>query len=159
RAHLLEGLGIALANIDPVIALIKGSTSPAEAKEKLVAKVWQPGAVVQMLERAGADASRPEDLPENYGLSAEGYRLSPVQAQAILDLRLHRLTGLEQEKIFEEFQQLLTDIAGYLQILQNPDQLMQVIRNEMLEIKQQFGDQRRSEIIDAQVDLTNEDLI
>lgn len=159
RAHLLEGLGIALANIDEVIALIKGSPTPPEAKEKLLARVWRPGAVLQMLERSGAAISRPEDLEDVYGLSKEGYRLSPTQAQAILDLRLHRLTGLEQDKIFEEYKQLLQDIEGLLQILQDPEKLMQVIRNEFLEVKENYGDARRTQIIEGQLDISNEDLI
>lgn len=159
RAHLLEGLGIALANIDEVIALIKASSSPAIAKEGLLARVWPAGAVSQMLERAGTSNSRPDDLSQEYGLTAAGYRLSPVQAQAILDLRLHRLTGLEQDKIFAEYEELMQSIIGYLAILQDPDRLMSVIRQELLEVKEQFGDTRRTEIIDDQLDLTHEDLI
>lgn len=159
RAHLLEGLGIALANIDEVIAMIKASSSPAEAKVQLLAKVWKVGSVQAMLERAGSDASRPENLDREYGVVKDGYRLSPEQAQAILDLRLHRLTGLEQDKILNEYQELLNKIAELLEILHNPERLLQVIRAELLEVKEQFGDQRRTEIIDAQSDLTNEDLI
>src|SRR5512138_1692969 len=110
RAHILEGQAVALANIDEVIAVIKRSPSPNEAKTALCATVWKPGAVTQMLERAGAAATRPEDLAEEYGLKEDGYHLSDVQAQAILDLRLNRLTGLEQDKIWQEFQQLLLQI-------------------------------------------------
>lgn len=159
RAHILEGLGIALANIDEMIALIKASPNPAEAKEKILAKAWQPGLVSQMLERSGAEISRPENLEAHYGLTSAGYRLSPVQAQAILDLRLHRLTGLEQEKIFDEYKQLLEDIKNLLQILQDPERLMQVIRDELLEVKEKFGDERRTEIIEQQGDINIEDLI
>ncbi len=159
RAHLLEGLAVALANIDPMIALIKASPNPIEAKEKLLAQVWRPGSVLSMLERTGAESSRPDDLLEIYGISPEGYRLSPTQAQAILDLRLHRLTGLEQEKIFIEYQELLGEIAKFLEILQDPERLMAVIRAELLEVKEQFGDARRTQIIQGDVDISTEDLI
>ena len=159
RAHILEGLAVALANIDEVIALIKAAPSPAEAKKKLVERAWKSGAVEAMLARAGADASRPEELGEGFGLTAEGYRLTETQAQAILDLRLQKLTGLEQDKIIQEFEEILERIAELLEILSNPDRLMQVIRDELLEIREQFGDDRRSEIIHTRLDLTLEDLI
>lgn len=159
RAHVLEGLGIALENIDEVIAMIKSSKTPLEAKERLVATVWRPGAVLDMIERAGSDASKPEDLPEQYGLKPEGYHLSPDQAQAILDLRLHRLTGLEKDKILNEYKELLALIKDLLEILSDADRLMQVIRNELLAIKSQFGDERRTEIIDNEEELSMEDLI
>lgn len=159
RAHVLEGLGIALANIDEVIAMIKASKNPQEAKERLVASVWRPGAVLDMLERAGSDASRPENLPEEYGLKPEGYHLSPDQAQAILDLRLHRLTGLEKDKILNEYKELLDLIKDLIEILSDADRLMQVIRDELLQIKSQFGDERRTEIIDNEEELSMEDLI
>lgn len=160
RAHVLEGLGIALANIDEMIALIKHSATPQEAKDELLSRVWQTGLVKSMLEKAGGDnACRPDDLPETLGLSADGYRLSPVQAQAILELRLHRLTGLEQDKIMNEFEQLLEIIRELLAILASSDRLMQVIREELIEIKSQFGDLRRTEITASQEDLTIEDLI
>lgn len=159
RAHILEGLGVALSNIDEMIALIKASPNPAEAKEKLLGRQWNAGIVAQMLERAGAQSSRPEDLPEEFGFFTEGYRLSPAQAQAILDLRLHRLTGLEQDKIIDEYQQLLISIKDLLDILSNPDRLQRVIKEELLEIKSQFGDVRRTEIQSTQLDLTIEDLI
>jgi DNA gyrase subunit A len=158
RAHVLEGLGIALANIDEMIALIKAAASPAQAKEQILGKVWKAGAVNDMLARAQAD-SRPDGLDKELGLSAQGYRLSEVQAQAILDLRLHRLTGLEQDKIFEEYQNLLKLIAELLQILGDPDKLIAVIRQELEEVKQQFGDDRRTEILGSQQDLEIEDLI
>ena len=159
RAHTLEGLAVALANIDEVIALIKAAPSPAEAKKQLVERAWQSGTVEAMLARAGADASRPEDLPAGYGLTDEGYRLSETQAQAILDLRLQKLTGLEQDKIINEFQEILDKIADLLEILSSPDRLMQVIKDELTGIREQFGDGRRSEIVLNQMDLTLEDLI
>ncbi len=159
RAHLLEGLGIALANIDEMIALIKQSPTPQDAKEALLAKLWAPGMVKTMLDRAGSDASRPDDLTAEFGMGASGYKLSEAQAQAILELRLHRLTALEQDKILGEFEELLQLIRGLLEILASPERLMQVIRDELLEIKTQFGDERRTEITASQEDLTIEDLI
>ena len=146
RAHILEGLAIALANIDPVIELIRTSANPAEARERLRERVWAPGSVRDMLDRAGADTSKPDDLPEGFGLVEDGYRMSEAQAQAILDLRLHRLTGLEQEKIIDEFDGLLDRIRGLLEILVNPDRLREVVRGEFLEVKEQFADARRTEI-------------
>lgn len=160
RAHLLEGLGIALANIDEMIDLIKKSPTPQEAKEGLLARNWQPGLVLGMLKNTGNNmSSRPDDLELHYGLSEAGYRLSPAQAQAILELRLHRLTALEQDKILSEFEQLLEQIKELLAILASPDRLMEVIREELIEMKTQFGDERRTEITASQEDLTLEDLI
>lgn len=159
RAHLLEGLGVALANIDEMIALIKQSATPQEAKDGLLAKMWQPGLVKAMLQTTGSDACRPDDLSADFGLGTEGYRLSPNQAQAILELRLHRLTALEQDKIITEFEQLLGIIRELLEILASPERLMQVIHDELLEIKVQFGDPRRTEICASQEDLTIADLI
>ncbi|HAT8591428.1 TPA: DNA gyrase subunit A [Legionella pneumophila] len=159
RAHLLEGLGIALANIDEMIALIKQSPTPQDAKNALLGKIWQPGLVKAMLEKAGSNASRPDDLTEEYGLHENGYKLSEAQAQAILELRLHRLTALEQDKIINEFEDLLNLIKELLDILASPERLMQVIRDELIEIKSQFGDERRTEITASQEDLTIEDLI
>jgi len=159
RAHILEGLAVALANIDEVIALIKKSSSPAEAKAQLIATVWQPGMVTDMLGRAGAEASRPEDLESAFGLLEDGYHLSETQAQAILELRLHRLTGLEQDKIVNEFKDLLDIVKELLHILSSPERLLQVIRDELEEIKEKFGDERRSEILLNQLDLSMEDLI
>jgi len=159
RAHILEGLAVALANIDEVIALIKAAPNPATAKKELCARTWKSGALEEMLSRAGAEASRPDDLPEGYGLTPEGYRLTETQAQAILDLRLQKLTGLEQDKIISEFQELLDRIAELLEILSSSEKLMQVIRDELLAIKEQFGDERRTEIIADRLDLTLEDLI
>ncbi|MET0065583.1 MAG: DNA gyrase subunit A [Candidatus Thiodiazotropha sp.] len=159
RAHVLEGLAVALANIDEVIELIKQAASPAEAKKGLLDRVWQSGAVEKMLERAGASSTRPEELTDEFGLTDAGYRLTEVQAQAILDLRLHRLTGLEQDKIIKEYEELLDKIADLLDILGSPDRLMQVIRDELVEIREQYGDERRTEIIQTRLDLTLEDLI
>ena len=159
RAHILEGLAVALANIDEVIALIKSSPGRAEARQALMARAWEPGLVMSMLERAGAEASRPDGLAAGFGLTDEGYRLSEAQAQAILELRLHQLTGLEQDKIIDEYKELLDRIDDLLDILGNPDRLMQVIRDELLEVKAQFGDERRTEIREAEADLTLEDLI
>ena len=159
RAHLLEGLGIALANIDEMIDMIKKSSTPNDAKESLLARMWQPGLVKAMLEKTGSTASRPDDLSATFGLNDEGYRLSPQQAQAILELRLHRLTALEQDKILTEFDQLLDVIKELLDILASPDRLMEVIRDELLEMRTQFGDARRTEIMASREDLTIEDLI
>ena len=159
RAHTLEGLAVALANIDEVIALIKAAPSPAEAKKQLVDRAWQSGTVEAMLARAGADASRPEGLSPSFGLTDQGYRLTETQAQAILDLRLQKLTGLEQDKIINEFEEILDKIANLLEILSSPDRLMKVIKDELIDIRTQFGDERRSEIVLNQMDLTLEDLI
>ena len=159
RAHVLEGLAVALANIDEVIQLIKSSASRAEAKEALLGRPWAPGVVIDMLERAGADASRPAELGREFGLVEGGYRLSDVQAQAILDLRLHQLTGLEQDKIVGEYKTLLELIGELLGILNDPDRLMEVIREELEAIREQYGDARRTEILEAQEDFTLEDLI
>ncbi|MCP5147659.1 MAG: DNA gyrase subunit A [Pseudomonadales bacterium] len=159
RGHILEGLAIALANIDPVIALIKASPSSSEAREKLLAQAWDPGEVMGMLERAGPEACRPEELEEQYGLREGHYYLSPAQAQAILELRLHRLTGLEHEKLLGEYQDKLREIADFLEILADPERLKMVIREELEEIVTEFGDERRTEITASQHDLTVEDLI
>jgi DNA gyrase subunit A len=159
RAHVLEGLAVALANIDEVIELIKKSANPAEAKAELIARVWQPGAVVDMIRRAGADSSRPDDLEPQYGLKDDGYHLSEVQAQSILDLRLHRLTGLEQDKILDEYKEILELIKELLDILSDPERLLQVIRDELHEIKEKYGDERRTSILEDQLDLSMEDLI
>ncbi|MGE3319131.1 MAG: DNA gyrase subunit A [Candidatus Berkiella sp.] len=159
RAHILEGWSVALANVDEIIQLIKASKTPHEAKDQLIAKVWPPGTVKAMLAQAGADASKPEDAPKELGLSDEGYRLSDTQAQAILDLKLQRLTGLEQDKIFKEYEDILKDIAALIEILVNPHRLMEVIRQELTESRDQFGDERRTEIIATMQDLSNEDLI
>ena len=159
RAHILEGLAVALANIDEVIELIRSAASPAEAKKGLLARSWKSGTVETMLERAGAEASRPQDLQPGYGLTDQGYRLTETQAQAILDLRLHRLTGLEQDKILKEYSEILENIKSLLDILSSPEQLMRVIRDEFVAIRDQYGDARRTEIIRDRLDLTLEDLI
>lgn len=159
RGHILEGLAIALCNIDPVIAMIKASPSSAEAKEKLLAQPWEPGDVSKMLERSGSDACRPDELELQYGMHDGKYHLSPVQAQAILELRLHRLTGLEHEKLLNEYQERLSEIADFLDILTDSERLKLVIREELEEIVTEFGDERRTEISSSQHDLTVEDLI
>ena len=159
RAHVLEGLAVALASIDPVIALIKASATPADAKQALTEQTWPPGAVSKMLDRARAETSRPEGLAAEYGLVEAGYRLSPVQAQAILDLRLHRLTGLEQEKILTEYDEILGRIKDLLEILESPERMRTVIREELAELKDQYADGRRTEIIIDHQGLDPEDLI
>src|SRR5210317_1122589 len=159
RGHILEGLAIALANIDPIIELIKNSPSPADAREGLLAKVWSPGEVIAMLEQAGEDACRPDELADEFGLHDGMYRLSPAQAQAILELRLHRLTGLEHEKLLNEYQERLIEIADFLDILADPERLKLVIREELQDIATEYGDERRTEITACQHDLTVEDLI
>ncbi len=159
RAHILEGLAIALANIDPVIDLIKASSSPADAKKALVAQGWQLGDVAEMLQRAGNDAARPDWLAPEFGIRDGQYYLTEQQAQAILDLRLHKLTGLEHEKILDEYKALLELIAELLHILGSPERLMEVIREELEKIRDEFGDERRTEITAASHDIDIEDLI
>ena len=159
RAHVLEGQAVALANIDEVIELIKASPSPADARDALVAQPWAPGSVTGMLEKAGKTDTRPDELEDGYGLVDGQYRLSPVQAQAILDLRLHRLTGLEQEKIINEYKEILVKIKEYSDILADPDKLLTVIRDELTELRNTFGDERRTEIVQDHSDLSVEDLI
>jgi len=159
RGHILEGQAVALSNIDPVIELIKQSPTPAEAKERLIATAWESSAVEAMVERAGADSCRPDDLDPQYGLRDGKYHLSPEQAQAILELRLHRLTGLEHEKLLAEYQEILVQIGELIRILSNPVRLMEVIREELEKVKADFGDARRTEIVASQVDLTIADLI
>ncbi len=159
RAHLLEGLAIALSNIDEIIELIKKSPSPAVAKAALLERTWQLGIVKDMLQRAGAEASRPDGLTDEFGLVDDSYRLTEKQAQSILDLRLHKLTGLEQEKILNEYREILEKIEDLLDILNREERLMQEIRRELLEAKEQFADDRRTEIVVNHQDLTVEDLI
>lgn len=159
RGHVLEGLAVALANIDPVIETIKKSETAAVAKERLIETPWVPGNVLEMLERAGSDACRPEELPEQYGLRDGKYYLSPEQAQAILELRLHRLTGLEHEKLISEYKEKIELIAELLEILGSRERLMEVIREELEAIVEEYGDERRSEIIASRQDLTVADLI
>ncbi len=161
RGHILEGLAVALSNVDEIIALIKAAPTPADAKEKLMARTWHSALVEEMLSRAMADAHalRPEGLDGSFGLQAQGYRLSDVQAQAILELRLQRLTGLEQEKIVEEYRNVIDNIIDFLDILANPGRITSIITEELGAIKQQFGDERRSEIVVDTQDLNVEDLI
>ena len=159
RAHVLEGLAVALANIDPVIELIKSSPNPGEARARLREVTWAPGSVSDMLARAGAHASRPEDLEAELGMTDAGYRLSERQARAILDLQLHRLTGLEQEKILAEFDEILGKISDLLNILANPDQLRSEIREELTALREQFGNERRTEIIEDHNEFNPEDFI
>ena len=159
RGHVLEGLAVALANIDEIIELIKTSPTAADARERLVAAAWGPGDVSAMLERAGEAACRPEDLEGDFGLIDGKYHLSPAQAQAILDLRLNRLTGLEHEKLLQEYADKVAEIADLLDILGDPDRLRAVIREELEELVADFGDERLTEITDSAHDLTVEDLI
>ncbi|MCL5261250.1 MAG: DNA gyrase subunit A [Gammaproteobacteria bacterium] len=159
RAHILEGLGIALVNIDEMVALIRASKTPAIAKQGLLARNWQIGAVKELLGESLAESSRPADLGREFGIVGQNYRLSETQAQAILDLRLHRLTGLEQDKIFSEYKELLDIIKQLLDILATPELLFEVMRKELFEVKELFNDKRRTEIIAATEDLTREDLI
>ncbi|MFO7339465.1 MAG: DNA gyrase subunit A, partial [Lysobacteraceae bacterium] len=159
RAHVLEGLTVALANIDEMIELIKTSENPQVAKERMLDRTWEPGLVGALLAAAGAEASRPDDLPAGVGLVEGMYRLTEVQAQQILEMRLHRLTGLEQEKLTEEYRQLLDTIQGLIRILEDPDVLRDVIRTELRNLKEEFGDARLSEIRASEEDLDILDLI
>jgi DNA gyrase subunit A len=159
KAHLLEGMAVALVNADRLVALIRSSANPAEAKEKLLAEVWIPGLVIDLLNAPDSQISKPQDLSPAYGLLTEGYRLSPAQAQAILDLRLHRLTNLEKEKIFNDYKALIELIQELLEILANPDRLIQVIREELSAIKEQFADKRLTEIAESEEDFTVEDFV
>ena len=159
RGHILEGLAVAISNIDRMIELIKSSDTTAEAKDKLAAQGWELGDVSSMLERAGENACRPDDLAVGFGMVDGKYHLSPVQVQAILDMRLQKLTGLEHEKLLKEYQEKLIEIAEYLSILADSIKLMNIIREELDAIVKEYGDERRSEIIESLRDLTAEDLI
>ncbi len=160
RAHILEGLSVALHNIDEIIELIKAAPNPTEAKTQLVAKTWQGSVIQDLIGDRDMAMFKPEDLPVELGLQVSGdYQLSQKQAQAILDLKLHRLTGLEKDKIFDEFNELLERIKYLLDILQNPERMMQVIRDELIEIRDNFADERMTEILENKIDLTLEDLI
>ncbi|MFK3906801.1 DNA gyrase subunit A [Pseudomonas alabamensis] len=159
RGHILEGQAVALSNIDPVIALIKASPTPSEAREALIGTPWESNAVQLMVERAGAESCRPENLDAQYGLRDGRYYLSPEQAQAILDLRLHRLTGLEHEKLLAEYQEILEQIGELIRILNSAERLMEVIREELEAIRAEYGDARRTEILDARHDLSLGDMI
>ncbi|CAB9540470.1 DNA gyrase subunit A (EC 5.99.1.3) [uncultured Gammaproteobacteria bacterium] len=160
RAHILEGLSVALSNIDEIIEMIKAAENPTEAKVKLIAQTWQGSVIKDLIGDRDMSLFKPEELPPELGLQASGdYQLSQKQAQAILDLKLHRLTGLEKDKIFDEFNELLEQIKYLLDILQNPEKLMQVIRDELMEIRENFSNDRMTKIIDNKIDLTLEDLI
>jgi DNA gyrase subunit A len=159
RAHILEGLTVALANIDEMIELIKTSENPQVAKERMLARAWEPGLVGALLGAAGAEASRPEDLPSGVGLTDTGYQLTDVQAQQILEMRLHRLTGLEQEKLTEEYRLLLETIRGLIEILEDPAVLLEVIRTELRNLREEYADARRTEIRPGEEDLDILDLI
>ena len=159
RAHILEGLAVALANIDPVIKLIKKSINPAEAKAELLKVVWKSDIVVEMTEDAGSEISRPDNLRDEFGIHKDGYHLSPEQAQAILELRLQKLTGLEKDKILKEYKELLERIIDLLDILSRPDRLMKVIHDELKDVQERYGDERRTKIESNQKDLSMEDLI
>jgi DNA gyrase subunit A len=159
RGHILEGLAVALSNVDEIIALIKQSQTPPEAKQALMGKAWRSLLVAEMLERAAADASRPDGLAANFGLVEGGYYLSDAQAQAILEMRLQRLTGLEQDKIVSEYKEVMLQIADYLDILAKPARITAIIVDEMNVIKLQYGDKRKSEIELNPQDLDDEDLI
>jgi DNA gyrase subunit A len=159
RGHILEGLAVAIANIDSVIELIKASPTPAEAKDGLISRGWDASTMAPFLERAGEDACRPEELPPEFGLRDGKYYLSPAQAQAILELRLHRLTGMEHDKLLSEYEEKLLQIAEFLEILGNSVRLMEVIREELEQVMADYGDARRTEITASTLDLTTEDLI
>jgi len=161
RGHILEGLAVALSNVDEIIALIKASPTPPEAKVALMGRTWRSSVVEEMLKRTLADAARPEGLPAEFGFSTAtgGYRLSDAQAQAILEMRLQRLTGLEQEKITGEYREVMELITNLLDILAKPTRVTTIVRDELKAIREQFGDKRRSEIVAQGVDLSLEDLI
>jgi len=159
RAHILEGLGVALSNIDEMIVRIKAAKNPQEAKSLLLERVWKSTVLTTMLQGENVEASRPEELAAEFGLTEAGYRLSIAQVQAILELRLHRLTGLEQDKIHEEFQILLVRIKELLEIIKNTNRLMEVIRTELLAVRDEYGDERRTQIIQDGITLSIEDLI
>ncbi len=159
RGHVLEGLAVALSNVDEVIAIIKAAATPPVAKVQLMARVWRSSLVEEMLARASADQFRPENLPRDFGLAANGYRLSDVQAQRILEMQLQRLTGLEQDKILSEYREVIAAIEDLLDILAKPERVTAIIADELKEIRREFGDARRSEIVVNGVDLSMEDLI
>lgn len=159
RGHILEGLAVALSNVDEIIALIKAAQTPAEAKRGLMGRIWRSELVEGMLERTSAQASRPDGLAPEFGMSPEGYLLSDAQAQAILELRLQRLTGLEQDKIVSEYREVMAQILDLLDILARPERITAIIGEELAAIKAQYGDARRSEIVFDTADISLEDLI
>ena len=158
RGHILEGLTVALSNIDPIIDLIKKSKDPNEAKKKLLSKNWKSSVINGLIKKAGSIDTKPEDIFEDFGLNGASYKLSSKQAQAILDLRLQRLTGLEQDNLIKEYEEVLQDIAALNEILENPERLQEVIEEELIFVKEEFGDQRKTPIEDK-LDLSTEDLI
>jgi DNA gyrase subunit A len=159
RGHILEGLAVALSNVDEVIALIKAAPTPADAKRELMARLWRSKLVEEMLARAATDASRPQGLGAEFGLHKQGYRLSDAQAQQILELRLQRLTALEQDKILSEYRETMDKIADLLDVLAKPARITKIISHELNEVKKQYGDARRSEIVTQTQDIAMEDLI
>ena len=159
RGHILEGLTIALANIDEMIELIKKSKEGSEAKKKLLSKKWKPGKIIAMLEKAGPDACKIDVTDTSVGLIGKTYQLSEQQAQAILDMRLQRLTGLEQDKLIKEYEEIIEHIAYLLEILGDSDRLIEVVKDELKEVQEKYKDDRRTEIQDSAADLTEADLI
>ncbi len=159
RGHILEGQAVALANIDAVVELIKNSPSAAEARVALIERRWEASALFELLERVGSDACRPEGLSEDFGFVEGLYRLTEEQAQAILEIRLHRLTAMEQDKLMEDYQGVLDEIADLVDILGSHDRLISVVRGELEEIRSTYGDKRRTDIVSSQLDLTDADLI
>ncbi len=158
RGHILEGLTVALANIDQIISLIRNSKDPNIAKQKLLSKKWKAGMVSKLIKNSGSTSTKPENLGKEFGLSGSSYKLSEIQAQAILDLRLQRLTGLEQDNLVAEYEQILGEINNLQAILEDPDKLKKVIKDELEYIKEEYGDERKTPI-EERLDLTNEDLI
>ncbi len=159
RGHILEGLAVALSNVDEIITLIKAAATPAVAKEQLMGRIWHSALVEEMLKRSMADAFRPESLPKEFGQSSQGYRLSEVQAQRILEMQLQRLTNMEQDKIVSEYKDVIARVEDLLDILAKPERVTQIIVDELKEVKQQFGDKRRSEIVVNGQEMSMEDLI
>ena len=159
RGHILEGLTIALSNIDAMIEMIKKSKDGAEARSKLLGKKWNPGNIIAMLKKAGPDACKPQGMDDSVGLKGKTYQLSEIQAQAILDMRLQRLTGLEQDRLIQEYEEIIDHIAYLLGILTDPEKLIGVVKDELLEIQEKYSDDRRTEIQESMADLSIEDLI
>src|SRR5690348_6709496 len=159
RGHILEGLAVALSNVDEVIAIIKAAPTPSTAKTELMGRTWRSPLVEEMLKRASSELFRPESLPKDFGLAANGYRLSDIQAQRILEMQLQRLTGLEQDKIMSEYREVIATIEDLLDILSKPERVTKIIGAELQEMKREFGDKRRSEIVVNAGDIQLEDLI
>ena len=159
RGHILEGLALALSNLNEVIELIRNANNPAEAKEQLLGRAWPAAMVLEMLANKDQSLCRPEDLEDQYGFTSDGYLLSPNQAQGILDLRLHRLTGLERDKLFGEFQEIVNRIIDLIDILNKPERLTQIVSDELKAVSEEFGDERKSEILESKRNLTTMDLM